>query len=145
MLAAYFGTDEVRFTSTSEGTPGVVRAYPGFAAAADEAGISRIYGGIHWDCDNVDGLACGKHVGEYVARQFLGRAEPEADEVIDPVHLAKHSSGRALSPIQPAEQRRANRRLRYQAYHCIWAWVPNSRRFRLTSPIFFMAVSSPPL
>ena len=87
VLAAFFGTDEVRFTSTSEGTPGVVRAYPGFAAAADEAGISRIYGGIHWDCDNVDGLACGKHVGEYVARQFLGRAEPEADGSSTPFTL----------------------------------------------------------
>lgn len=30
---------------------------------ADEAGISRIYGGIHYQADNVDGLKLGKQIG----------------------------------------------------------------------------------
>jgi hypothetical protein len=70
-LAAFFGSDEVRFASTSDGVPGVVRSYPGFWAAAEEAGMSRIYGGIHWSFDNADGLRCGREVGEYVAGHFF--------------------------------------------------------------------------
>jgi membrane-associated phospholipid phosphatase len=66
-LAAFFGSDDVRFGSTSDGLPGVVRVYAGFWAAAEEAGMSRIYGGIHWAFDNADGLRCGREVGEYVA------------------------------------------------------------------------------
>ena len=34
--------------------------------------MSRIYGGIHWDFDNVDGLKCGRAVGEHVAKNFFG-------------------------------------------------------------------------
>jgi membrane-associated phospholipid phosphatase len=71
VLADFFGTDAVRFASTSDGLPGVVRSYLSFTAAAEEAGLSRIYGGIHWDFDNADGLACGRKVGEYVSRHFF--------------------------------------------------------------------------
>ncbi len=71
VLAEVFGTDEVRFASTSDGLPGVTRSFRSFSDAAREAGVSRIYGGIHWDFDNEDGLACGRKVGEYVARHFF--------------------------------------------------------------------------
>ncbi|MDB5309201.1 MAG: repeat-associated core domain protein [Gemmataceae bacterium] len=66
-LAAFFGTDQLRFTSTSDGLPGVTRRFDSFTTAAEEAGMSRIYGGIHWAFDNRDGLACGRKVGENVA------------------------------------------------------------------------------
>jgi membrane-associated phospholipid phosphatase len=71
VLAAYFGTDAVPFTSGSDGLPGVVRSFAGFRAAAEEAGMSRIYGGIHWQFDNREGLTCGRAVGEFVARTRL--------------------------------------------------------------------------
>jgi hypothetical protein len=57
----------VSFNSTSDGLPGVTRSFKSFRAAADEAGMSRIYGGIHWQFDNSDGLELGKQIGEQVA------------------------------------------------------------------------------
>src|SRR5262249_46305703 len=39
--------------------------------AAAEAGQSRIYGGIHFQFDNQDGLASGHELGEYVFGSFL--------------------------------------------------------------------------
>jgi membrane-associated phospholipid phosphatase len=77
-LAAFCGTDRVRFDSTSDGLPGVVRTYTGFWAAAEEAGMSRIYGGIHWQFDNRDGLACGKRVAAYVAEHDFRPARQAA-------------------------------------------------------------------
>jgi membrane-associated phospholipid phosphatase len=77
-LALFFGTDEVRFRVGSDGLPGVVRGFPGFWAAAEEAGRSRIYGGIHYDFDNREGLASGNALAAYVAGNFLlprGRQE----------------------------------------------------------------------
>jgi hypothetical protein len=66
-LAKFFGTDDVSFTTTSDALPGVVRSFKSFSAAAAEAGMSRIYGGIHYDFDNTDGLKVGREIGEYVA------------------------------------------------------------------------------
>ncbi len=63
VLASFFGTDRVRFTSNSDGLPGVTRTFDGFWAAAEEAGMSRIYGGIHWQFDNTDGLTAGRETG----------------------------------------------------------------------------------
>jgi hypothetical protein len=37
--------------------------------------MSRIYGGIHWDFDNTDGLKCGRALGEHVAKHFFDRAD----------------------------------------------------------------------
>jgi hypothetical protein len=71
ILAAFFGNDRVRFESASDGLPGVTRKFPGFWAAAEEAGMSRIYGGIHWQFDNTDGLAGGKKVAEHVLEHCL--------------------------------------------------------------------------
>jgi hypothetical protein len=71
ILELYCGTDAWRFTTDSEGLPEVTRTFPGFRAAAAEAGKSRIYGGIHYEFDNAWGLASGRAVGEYVYRNFL--------------------------------------------------------------------------
>jgi membrane-associated phospholipid phosphatase len=71
LLANFFGADNIRFASRSDGLPGVTRTYEGFWAAAEEAGMSRIYGGIHWQYDNTDGLAAGKVLGQYVYRHYL--------------------------------------------------------------------------
>jgi hypothetical protein len=71
VLAEFLGTDDFRFSTTSDDLPGVTRSFAKFSAAAQEAGLSRIYGGIHWDCDNRDGLAGGKKIGQYVSRSFF--------------------------------------------------------------------------
>ncbi len=58
----------------------VTLSYPTFAAAAEAAGISRIWAGVHWPEDNERGLQLGRRVGENAwrrAQQFvLGTASP---------------------------------------------------------------------
>lgn len=67
VLASIVG-DSYSFTVTgAERT----RAFTSFSAAAAEAGMSRIYGGIHFNFDNVEGLNCGRAVGEYAADNYL--------------------------------------------------------------------------
>ncbi|MCB1099721.1 MAG: vanadium-dependent haloperoxidase [Verrucomicrobiae bacterium] len=71
VLAAYFGTDSIPFTTRSDALPGVTRSYPGFSAAADEAGISRIFGGIHFPSANIAGQASAYGLGTLVFNRFL--------------------------------------------------------------------------
>jgi hypothetical protein len=47
-----------------------VRHFDSFNAAADEAGISRIYGGIHFPTGNTGGKALGRCIGEKVIERF---------------------------------------------------------------------------
>jgi hypothetical protein len=51
--------------------PGVSRSFTSFTDAAEEAGQSRIYGGIHFQFSNQDGLTLGKKIGDFVADRFL--------------------------------------------------------------------------
>ena len=74
VLTAFFGADKVAFSTTSDVLPGVTRSFESFTAAASEAGMSRIYGGIHWAFDNRAGLDGGKKVGEHVSNKFFKRA-----------------------------------------------------------------------
>lgn len=46
------------------------------AAAAEEAGISRIYGGIHYRFDSDAGLTLGRQVGRFVLRQDRSGSGP---------------------------------------------------------------------
>lgn len=71
VLAGFFGTDAIAFSTVSDGLPGVTRSYAGFSAAADEAGISRLFGGIHWPSANLHGQACGAQIGQQVLAHFL--------------------------------------------------------------------------
>ena len=66
VLANFFETDQIAFTTSSQGFAVPDRSYSSFSQAADEAGISRIYGGIHYSFDNVDGLASGRSLGDFV-------------------------------------------------------------------------------
>lgn len=59
ILADVFG-DTLHFTVTDEA--GNVRSFESFTEAANEAGMSRIYGGIHWMSDNTAGLTLGRLV-----------------------------------------------------------------------------------
>jgi hypothetical protein len=78
-LAVFFGRDDVRFTTTADGVPGVMRVFNSFSSAAAEAGMSRIYGGIHWDFDNRDGLASGRAVGEDIGRHHFQPLNTSSD------------------------------------------------------------------
>lgn len=76
VLAAVNGGDRFRFTLRSDGIFGTERSYRRFSDAATEAGISRIYGGIHFMAANLDGQKCGRQVGEHVALHFLRPQKP---------------------------------------------------------------------
>ena len=59
------------FTDTTHTDHGLLpaqnpRSFDSFAEAADEAAISRLYGGIHYAFDNHDGLASGQCLGGLV-------------------------------------------------------------------------------
>jgi hypothetical protein len=76
VLAEFFGNDAIAFTSSAEVAAGgavITRSFDGFWDAAQEAGASRIYGGIHWSFDNQAGLQAGRSVGEFVADNLLRR------------------------------------------------------------------------
>jgi hypothetical protein len=51
VLAAFFGTDNISFSLSSDSLPGVTRSYTSFSQAAQEASDSRVYAGIHWRFD----------------------------------------------------------------------------------------------
>ena len=70
-LTAFYGTDDIPFTTGSDVLPGVTRSFDSFSAAAAEAGMSRIYGGIHFMSANEHGLLCGAQLGGYAAENFL--------------------------------------------------------------------------
>lgn len=63
--------NNVNFTTNSLGTPGIYRTFSNFTNAANEAGVSRIYGGIHFNSANVEGLATGRSVGNFVLDNLL--------------------------------------------------------------------------
>jgi hypothetical protein len=70
ILTAILGKD-VKFQAGSWGLPGVARSFNSFTQAAEEAGMSRIYGGIHFHSANVEGLATGRSVGGYALQNRL--------------------------------------------------------------------------
>lgn len=69
ILKATFGADYA-FSTTSQSLPGVVRSFTSFDQAVDEAGRSRIYGGIHFEFSNQAGQELGTQVGQWVLRSF---------------------------------------------------------------------------
>lgn len=71
VLIHSFGGDKIRFSTTSDDLPGVTRKFESIWSAAEEAGMSRIYGGIHWQFDNTEGLKVGRTLGEYVYKNTL--------------------------------------------------------------------------
>jgi hypothetical protein len=64
VLSHSFGN--YQFTATSSDLPGIRRSFEAFGEAAAEAGMSRIYGGIHTMAANRVGIRLGKKVANYV-------------------------------------------------------------------------------
>ena len=65
VLAFYFG-DNFTFDVTSESLAGVTRHFTSFSAAAEEAGLSRIFAGQHFRTDHIAGKSLGEHVAVFV-------------------------------------------------------------------------------
>ncbi|MGB8170534.1 MAG: Ig-like domain-containing protein, partial [Chthoniobacteraceae bacterium] len=106
VLDATFGAN-TSFSTTSLGLPGVTRTFVNFQAAAEEAGISRIYGGIHFLTSDLDGLATGRSVGALVHERFEVATDTAAPLLVvdaPPLGLVTNSGtinvqGRALDNI----------------------------------------------
>lgn len=77
-IAGFFGTDDIAFCTPADPASGVVgdRCFDSLRDAADEAGISRIYGGIHYEHDNGRAVDAGYALGTFVASSQLA-AVPE--------------------------------------------------------------------
>lgn len=73
VLALFFGSDSLPFTTTSEDLPGATRSFGSFWEAAAEAGMSRVFGGIHFMSANQQGLQSGAMLGRYVVENFLAK------------------------------------------------------------------------
>lgn len=71
VLAMFYGTDAISFTTGSDFLPGVIRSFDSFSAAANEAALSRIYGGIHYRFACEDGVEAGIRIGEWTFRHYL--------------------------------------------------------------------------
>jgi membrane-associated phospholipid phosphatase len=72
VLTSFFGNN-TNFTTNADPSLNLApRSFRSFAeAAAAAAGMSRVYGGVHWLSDNRDGLIAGQNLGKYVVKNFL--------------------------------------------------------------------------
>jgi membrane-associated phospholipid phosphatase len=82
ILTRRFG-DNFAFEDTSDlAYIGMRRKFPSFIAAAQEASISRVYGGIHYRTGIDAGAAQGRAVGAFVIKKFLvDSIKPTVDAV----------------------------------------------------------------
>ena len=65
VLASFFG-DHNNISVASDVLPGVIRTFDSYSAAATEAGLSRIFGGVHTRLDHVAGVEMGNAVAGFV-------------------------------------------------------------------------------
>jgi hypothetical protein len=71
LLELYFKSDDIEFTTTSDGLPGAVRSYKKLSDARREIGMSRVYGGIHTMSANLEGQNCGIKIADWVYENSL--------------------------------------------------------------------------
>ena len=66
ILTKMFG-DNFSYTDSTENEFGLTpRSFTSFNKAAEEAAVSRYYGGIHYNAAIVNGLTEGRKIGNYV-------------------------------------------------------------------------------
>ena len=83
VLTDMFGTKA--FTDTTHTDHGLLppqapRAFGSFDKAADEAALSRLFGGIHFAFDNDDGLASGRCIGRTILRKVSFKECDDRDD-----------------------------------------------------------------
>jgi membrane-associated phospholipid phosphatase len=69
ILTTFFGTDQP-IAVTSDSLPGVTRTFGSLQAAANEAGLSRIFAGQHTRLDHQAGQALGRQVAVFTRHQL---------------------------------------------------------------------------
>ncbi len=71
LLPLFYGTEDLPFTIGSDFLPGVDRSFSTCFDAADEAALSRVYGGIHFRSAIEDGAQAGISIGEWTFIHYL--------------------------------------------------------------------------
>jgi hypothetical protein len=78
LLELFFGDPNIALDVRTPNPPiwpnqiaGAVRSYGSLREAAEEAGQSRIFGGIHWQYDNLAGLESGRALAQFVLAHYL--------------------------------------------------------------------------
>jgi PAP2 superfamily len=71
VLPLFYDTEDLPFTTGSDFLPGVYRSFSTCLDAAEEAAVSRIYGGIHFRTASEDGLQAGISIGEWTFGHYL--------------------------------------------------------------------------
>lgn len=69
----------------------------GLDAQADEAALSRIFGGIHYRLDSDAGLVLGRTIAAYALARDVAGHRPF---VLDKVTRGRYSAGRQVKPLQ---------------------------------------------
>jgi hypothetical protein len=75
VLAWFFGTDNVNFSTTSTTLPGVFRSFSSFLQAAEENGNSRVYVGFHFRHAVNEGIKLGQKIGKIAFDHYLQKAQ----------------------------------------------------------------------
>jgi PAP2 superfamily len=83
VLISFLRGNHFDFSVTSEVLPGVERSFTNFSAAAEEATLSRIFGGVHFRSDLTTGQRLGREVADFVVENFFtpvhGREDSDED------------------------------------------------------------------
>jgi hypothetical protein len=79
VLTSFYGPKQ-KFSLTSPTLPGVTRSFKSFGGALTEAGLSRIYAGVHTRVDHVAGVKLGTQVADFVLRNTLLAAHGASDK-----------------------------------------------------------------
>ena len=105
-LTGFFGTDNLNFKLVSE-VPGVsTRYFSSLALAAREAGFSRIFGGIHFNCDNLEALTAGRSIGNLVSQSQLQMQDKVVAQQRDPCSVRLlHEIGEASLELRRSDER----------------------------------------
>jgi len=82
VLISFFDKDRAEFNVTSEVLPGVERSFTSISAAAEEATLSRTFGGQHFRFDLTTGQRLGREVADFVLDNFLtsGQRKDDSDD-----------------------------------------------------------------
>ncbi len=76
-IANFYGTDDIAFDVTSEEMPDMMRSFTKLSDAMKENGRSRVYLGIHWDYDDLEGQKVGMNIADAVhSSSFVAVPEP---------------------------------------------------------------------
>lgn len=80
MLALIIGRDEVSFSGRAPDQVlwpqlrNVERHWSSLSQVAEENGMSRLYGGVHWDLDHSEGMKAGKGIAKQAFHTFFPRS-----------------------------------------------------------------------